>query len=446
MDKLPDIILTERALIGLIMLKPDTFPEINSLIRPEYFLDVQSKAMFGAFQALTISGKSIEAMNLRKQLFLDKSLKLVGGIVGIASFGEYHLQHPDSFRADCHEKYCNVILHDYRSRTGRQLLSSALQSLEDGADIDDISSRIVRRFDKLASSTVMDAPLMRDVLTRVLSMEDTPKVATRWRQFDTLCLGGINHNAFVVIAGRTGAGKTDFLLNMLLNCSKNNKPIRAIFFSLEMDEIEINYRLMAQLTSATKQQAEGIVRGLATKDTIDYYYDIWGKALENLAGRHIRLKTGSMTLSEIHAYVSRYRNEIDCVFIDYLQLVKVNEAKSEYDRITAASILCKQMANKYKIPVIVAAQLNREGVRDGKEPSLFALKGSGQIENDADVIFLLHRDHEMSQDIKEEELRVQIAKHRGYPTAYFKWWYEMHTGRVFEQVPQPMGEHDEGSL
>jgi replicative DNA helicase len=100
---------------------------------------------------------------------------------------------------------------------------------------------------------------------------------------------------------------------------------------------------------------------------------------------------------------------LDCVVIDYLGLVRPEDSKMPREQqVAEISRMSKQLAKELNIPVFLICQLNRDSVKKGSEPQLHDLRESGQIEQDADVVLLLHRD--LLGD--KENVSIIVAKNR----------------------------------
>jgi replicative DNA helicase len=127
------------------------------------------------------------------------------------------------------------------------------------------------------------------------------------------------------------------------------------------------------------------------------------------------------------------RDKPDMVVIDYLGLVKPGDGKSRYEQVTNISNELKRMARNLRVPVLCLAQLNREVEgRKGDAPRLSDLRDSGAIEQDADVVMLLHKTLDEVSEYEAMPLDVIIAKNRFGPlgTASMSWY--MRSGRIVE--------------
>jgi len=423
---------TERQLIGSLMVAPEQCEQVSAIISERSFCDASCRAMWEAITALIKLGKPVDPPLVKRQLFKHNNLSRVGELKGIVAFID------DCIYGTQAVHYAEIIAEEEQQRHIRIVLQNAMTKV--GAEPTDILiADTITNLEKSAS-TQDEVMTVKDMMIDNRNQEAQKKISTGFKRIDELCMGGINQSVYMVVAGRTGCGKTDFLLNLALNMNITGAPISSLYINLEMDRTELDYRLVANKGDLPKQVAEVITRGNARKYTMDTYADNYLAAMEQVSRSKMLIDTaGHITPHKLRALVAKYHRDVDVIFLDYLQLV-TGEGK-EYERVTEVSLTCKQLTNKYRIPIIAAAQLNRVGARE-RDPSIHDLKGSGQIENDADMILLLSRENEENSHVKEEELKVVIAKHRGYPKAVFNFDYSMQTGVIRDNSKSEWEEED----
>lgn len=208
-------------------------------------------------------------------------------------------------------------------------------------------------------------------------------VPTGFAFLDDRFLGGLKGGNLVVVAARPGIGKTAVILAMMMRQAALGVPVKV--WSLEMGCVELAERVMYSLG--------GLRPGEKLTGRVDWD-GAWAGARRRLDGLGLYIEDGAHGLDEICAdiTVSRQCGRCGVAYIDYLQLVTTPEgrgADSEERRIAGMTRRLKLLARSLDIPVVVCSQLNRDNVRDGREPSLHDLRGSGSIEQDADrVVFL----------------------------------------------------------
>jgi len=222
-------------------------------------------------------------------------------------------------------------------------------------------------------------------------------------------IGGLRPGGMYVVAARPGVGKTMFAMQLAYELAANSG---ILYFSLEMSRAELMKRIICSATNIKAQ-------------------DILGR---KVAGHHLSIiKTKKLndqividdkpgvTVDRIRAVFSRANavNPIKAIFIDYLGLMEdITKSASRYEKVTNISNDIKRLARELNVPIVALHQLNREiEHRTNKSPNLADLRDSGAIEQDADVVILLHRNiSDISGDGKDfqlnEKLQVLVAKNR----------------------------------
>ncbi|MFY0671659.1 MAG: replicative DNA helicase [Aquiluna sp.] len=225
---------------------------------------------------------------------------------------------------------------------------------------------------------------------------------------------GIHPGQLVIVAARPSVGKSTFALDMARNAAiKQNKP--TIFFSLEMGRSEIAMRMLSAQS--------GIYLQSMRKGTLSE--GDWAK----LAGVRGQINDAplfiddspNMSLVEIRAKCRRLAQQVDLkmVVIDYIQLMSSGKkVESRQQEVSEFSRALKLLAKELNIPVVALSQLNRQAEQSkDKRPELSHLRESGSLEQDADVVVLLHREGIFERDHpKAGEADLILAKQRNGPT------------------------------
>jgi len=232
-------------------------------------------------------------------------------------------------------------------------------------------------------------------------------------------------------------------LNMIEHIGLSDKTPVAIF-SLEMGRQQLAERFLCGISEIDSQKVR---RGLLS----DEDYKKLADACAELSEAPIYIDDSStLTPLELRAKARRLKGmyDIKCVMVDYLQLMHLGSGRveSRQQEITTISRYIKALARELTIPVVVLSQLNRspEG-REGHKPRMSDLRESGSIEQDADVIMLLHREdyyHRGQDDYQEDNTaELIIAKQRNGPTGTVKLTFREKITR-FEnasRVAEPAG-------
>ena len=230
---------------------------------------------------------------------------------------------------------------------------------------------------------------------------------------------GLKSGEMTVLAARPSIGKTAFALNIVSNIAlgKSHAPVGV--FSLEMSTESLVLRLLCSLAKINL----GDIRDRAIS-TARWNELITASARLKEAPIYID-DSGDLDVLELRTKSRRMVREhgVKFIVIDYLQLLRAvgsNRNSTRENEVSQMSGRIKGLAKELKIPIMVLAQLNRQAEQPGQRPRLSHLRESGAIEQDADVVALLHRDRELETNkgnIGEgTDAELIIAKHRNGPT------------------------------
>jgi len=259
-------------------------------------------------------------------------------------------------------------------------------------------------------------------------------ISSGYPYLDNMC-SGFKPGDMIVLAGRPGMGKTGFALNIALAIAK--KHLNVLFFSLEMPAEQITNRILSIECSINSRN---ILNGKLDQEEINRLY----ANLDSTSSLPIYIdETPSITISDLRSKAKKLDaqlrkdkdinpnrqipNKLDCIFIDYLQLMSSNVFKEDKVRqVEDISKNIKKLAKDLNIPIVAMAQLNRkiEERRGGKmeisgnKPMLSDLKDSGSIEQDADMVMFIHREdaYKKNEEEKNNEAEIFVQKNRHGPT------------------------------
>ena len=236
---------------------------------------------------------------------------------------------------------------------------------------------------------------------------------------------GFHPGELVVVAGRTGVGKTGFMLSMAVHLAFNMKVPVAIF-SLETSKHQLLLRMLSILSGVP-------LRDLRMGFLCD---EVWSDVVlvgTELAESPIYIEDSPrLSVAELREKSKRFREEkgVEAVFVDYLQLLKGPFARNtRQEEVADISIELKALAKELQIPVVVLAQLSRQVERrQDKRPQLMDLRDSGQIEEVADIVLFIHRPtaYKLSSQ-RKEVAEIIVAKHRQGSTGIVKLVFDKET-------------------
>jgi replicative DNA helicase len=295
-----------------------------------------------------------------------------------------------------------------RDRALRRKLKTAairISSMADDVQLENVVDKAKAEVDAVAAGESVKLTSMLADAQRVLAEHRTQVelVPSPWREMNDT-LGGFGPGRMYVLGARPGVGKSAVASQIAYGLAERG-PV--VFATMEMDKGEVYSRIVSQ-------QA-GI-----------YYGGMSGGLSEFMASREERwlseqnrdirvLDSGTQTVAGIRAAVRAASRDapVAGVIVDYIHLLTTpTRIDNEANRIAELTRSLKQLAMDFKIPVVALSQLNREvTARDSGRPGLRDLRGSGSIEQDADVVVFLYRDGDDSAEANRV-LSVYVAKNR----------------------------------
>jgi replicative DNA helicase len=263
-------------------------------------------------------------------------------------------------------------------------------------------------------------PLFDSIEDAVKQMEIAQKrggemvgVPTGFAELDDMT-HGLHPGQLIILAARPAVGKSTLALDIARTAAiKHNKPV--IFFSLEMGRAEIAMRL---LSAESRIYLQNMRKGDLNDNDWARIASVRGEI--NSAPLYID-DSPNMTLVEIRAKCRRLAKRVglEMIVIDYIQLMTSGKkVESRQQEVSEFSRALKLLAKELGVPVIAISQLNRNSEKsENKKPELSHLRESGSLEQDADVVVLLHRDDINNREHpRAGEADLIVAKQRNGPT------------------------------
>ncbi|GLJ62393.1 MULTISPECIES: replicative DNA helicase [Microbacterium] len=256
-------------------------------------------------------------------------------------------------------------------------------------------------------------------------------IPTGFSELDQLT-NGLHGGQMIIIAARPAMGKSTLALDFARAAAiKNDMP--TIFFSLEMGRSEIAMRLLSAEGAIPLQSMRK-----GTLDSRDWTTVAATRGRINDAPLYID-DSPNMTLVEIRAKCRRLKQRagLKMVIIDYLQLMTSGKkVESRQQEVSEFSRALKLLAKEIQVPVIALSQLNRgPEQRQDKRPQVSDLRESGSIEQDADMVMLLHRPSVYDKNDNPGGAEIIVAKHRNGPTANIEVAFQGHYSRFADMAP-----------
>jgi len=419
---MPESLAAEAAVLGSMIVDPECINEVVEHLEAAAFYRLEHQMIFDAVVALyeKNKGEGLDAVLLRDELEKRKQLEQVGGV-------EYLAKVMDSVPSSANVMYYakivkdKMLLREIIGAAGAILSAAYDQNGETNETLDEAERRIFAVTDRNISGT---AAVIKDLVTRAYELIEKREgshvtgLATGYYALDDLTCG-LQDGEMIIIAGRPSMGKTSLALNIAQHIGLVEKFPVAVF-SLEMGRQQLAERFLCSISEIDSQK---IRKGMLSTEHYEKLRDVCGELAE--APIYID-DTASLTPLELRAKSRRLKSQhrIRCIIVDYLQLMHVgSRIESRQQEITAISRYIKALARELNVPVVVLSQLNRapeSRVTEGHRPRMSDLRESGSIEQDADVVMLLHREDYYHRGEKDYEPNNKadliIAKQRNGPT------------------------------
>lgn len=416
----PQALDCEEAVIGGLLVEPSSFYEVAAIVSKEHFYEEKNQCIFEAMMELSNNHQPIDYITVGDQLQKDGNLEKIGGKTALLDLTERISSAVNI------ETYAEIVAQKYIARELIRVSTSIQEmAFNPQTDVKDLISDTERDIFAVTQTNVRnDAVQVTDVISDVIKKIEIAKanqgqytgVPSGFTKLDNIIYGW-QPGTLNVIAARPAMGKTAFALSMARNMAVDYGK-NVCVFSLEMSTLELTTRL---LVNVSEIEGEKIKKG----NLAPWEWEILQKKAQLLSDAKLFIDdTPGLTIFELCSKARKLKRteNLDCIIIDYLQLVNapVKNGTREQE-VSYVSRSLKALAKELKIPVIALAQLNR-GVEarssDEKRPQLADLRESGAIEQDADVVIMLHRPdyYHITQDKDGNDIRgkamVIIAKHR----------------------------------
>lgn len=415
----PEDMAAEVSVLGAMLLHNNTIDLVIPILKPGCFSVPAHRAIYEAILELHAQKSAVDLITLRVQLQRAGALDAVGGV-------DYLTRVVDAVPAAANaEHYARLVREKATARSlivaAEQIREMAYSGVQPEAEMLDRCMKLV--FDIAESDLQSQVGALRDILRSVFEQIDKWKdrkdrltgLETGYYDFDDLT-SGLQPGELVILAARPSMGKTTLALNIAQHVGVRLQKGVAIF-SLEMARQQVALNM---LSCHAKVNTHRLRRGRLSESELGKLSLLCGEL--SAAPIYIDDSAG-LTAMELRAKARRLRSQqdIELLIVDYLQLMHAPGAESRQVEISQISRQMKGLARELKIPVIAVAQLNR-GVEDrlDHKPRMSDLRESGSLEQDADVVALLHRpsyyrshSEEGGEDTAAELI---VAKQRNGPT------------------------------
>lgn len=410
----------EMAVLGGMLMSKDAVGEVSQNISENDFYLPKHQTIYRAIIDLFASSEPADTVTVANALMRDDQLEKVGG-------ADYLHSLVASVPTAANAAYYAEIVRQ-RSIL-RNVISAGTKIAQmgysaEGSQAEDIVNLAQSEVYEMSTGNARQdyAPIsevVRDSLEMLEEMQNGEKqtgVPTGFADIDDLTMG-LQPGQMIVVAGRPAMGKSTLGVDFARAAAIKHK-MTTVIFSLEMSKNELAQRIISAQTDINLSDLRHVDQINQEK------WAVLNRFMDEMKDAPLFIDDSpNMSLMEIRAKCRQLKqsDDLKLVVIDYLQLMSSGRAvESRQQEVSEFSRALKLMAKELEVPVVALSQLNRGSeIRGDHKPMLSDLRESGSIEQDADVVFLVHRPDVYNNEDRPGEADIIMAKHRNGPTATF---------------------------
>ncbi len=431
----PQDMAAEQSVLGAMMISKDAIADVAEVLRGADFYRPSHEMIHDAIIDLYGRGEPADMVTVANELQRQGELQRVGGAPYLHTI-------TSSVPIAANASYYAGIVRE--KAILRRLVDAGTRIVQFGyageGDVDDLvdqaQAEVYQVTDKRNSEDY--APLsdiMDGVLDEIEAIGNRDAglygVPTGFADLDDLT-NGLHAGQMIIVAARPAVGKSTIALDLCRAASIHNN-LTSVFFSLEMTKSEITMRL---LSAEAKVPLNHIRNGQLSEDD----WTKLARKMGEVSSAPVFIDDSpNMTMMEIRAKARRLkqRHDLRLVVIDYMQLMTSGKkVESRQLEVSEFSRQIKLLAKELEVPIIALSQLNRgPEQRSDKRPMLSDLRESGSLEQDADMVILLHREDLYEREsTRPGEADLIVAKHRNGPTRDITVAFQGHYSRFVDMA------------
>ena len=412
----PHNLEAEAAVLGSVLINPESMNKIVEILEPDYFYSPQNKLIYEAVFTLYNQNKPTDVLSLAEYFRSRNKLDDIGGIEYLSELGL------DNVLSSNVEYYAQIIKENALKRklvnAGSIIIEEVFKNPEAEVALEVAEKTI---FDIAQQKSSQDVKLITNLLMETVEQLEFrfnnkgsyTGVPSGYYDLDAM-LAGFQKSDLIILAARPSMGKTAFALNIAQNIGiEQHVPV--LIFSLEMSASQLTQRILCSEAEIDAQRAR-------TGELNEQEWEKIADVMNKLHEAPILIDDSSgVTLSDVRAKARRIKTkypDLGLIIIDYLQLIEDKTIMDRNQAISGISRGLKSLARELNVPIISLSQLSRKVEdRTDKRPMLSDLRESGAIEQDADVVMFVHREEYYDKENPElkNKASIIIAKQRNGP-------------------------------
>lgn len=376
----PQDLDAEQATLGAMLQSDRAINEVMGILTAEHFYRPAHAVIYDAILHLFGSGEPVDVMLLSEELSRRGKIRHIGGAPYL-----HTLMQACPMPASA-PFYARSVIRKARMRhlveTGIRWQQLGYSETSTDEELDLVVAQaedLLRGMNKPSEEGDMMGDLFKEWQVYEPSTDDI--IPTPWVELTDYLGGGFRKGKLYVLAGRPGSGKSMGALNIALEMAEKNTGLISVF-SLEMGKLEVAERILASGAYASYSEIFRRRMQRETSTRVAEYIDSNSDLPMEVIDR------SGITVEQIIAHVRSKKPT--AVIIDYCQLITASfrgDRREAIDHITRSLKVC---ANDTGCCIILCSQVNRNGA--DRMPTIQDLRESGSIENDADVVLLLHKE------------------------------------------------------
>ena len=424
----PQSLEAEKALLGSIMIRPEVMHDVTDIVAEKSFYSDRHKMIWSIMLELHTKGIAIDLLSVSSRMKERELLEQAGGMSYLT---EIVHSVPSSTNA---KHYAEIV---QKKNIMRDLISASEYvgnlGFDEAGELDELLDKAEKKIFEVTNFTgTHKFVALKDTLGEAWdridklhrSSGEMRGVPTGFQALDNK-IAGLQKSDLIILAARPSMGKTSLALDIARKAAvEHSVPVG--IFSLEMS----SQQLVDRMLSAESQVEAWKIR-TGHNLSIETDFKAIRDAMDRLSNAPIYIDDQpANNILKMRAVARRLKSEkgLGLIIVDYLQLMVPTQSRNSdnvVQQVTEISRSLKQLARELEVPVIALSQLSRAVEQRGGEPRLSDLRDSGSIEQDADMVWFIHREDKYNKESARPNIeKIMIEKHRNGPTGVVELYFD----------------------
>ena len=416
----PHSIEAESSVLGGLLLDNSAWDRAGDILADEDFYRHEHKLIFGVMRDLSNACKPVDAVTVCERLESLGKLDDAGGLAYLGSLAQF-VPNAANMR-----RYAEIVRE--RSVLRRLVTASdeiaTLAFTPQGKTVEAVLDAAQAAIFGIAEGQVAARDDWQDAGAGMVALLDRIEAQangtaeqdftpTGIADLDELLVGGLRGGELIIIGARPSMGKTALGLTIAAHVAAQRKPVG--FFSMEMPKQQVYARLMSLRSHIHLSRLKRAER------LRDFDWPKITESVEQISRLPFFVSDqGNLNINQLRARargLGRRNGQLGCIVVDYLGLMSGTDSKQpRVYQLEEATKGLKSLAKELNVPILLLAQVNRKVEERGDQmPMLSDLRDSGSIEQDADIVIFVHREHKAKPGLGDEwkyHAKLGVAKQR----------------------------------